>query len=55
MVVPNRPLIKTWRMRIVFLIPKAINAQSEYVILKAFPTGTVVTQRVSVLRYCLYH
>jgi hypothetical protein len=48
---PERPLITIWRLRIVFLIHKATNTQSEYVILIAFPLQLWLHERASFLRY----
>ena len=51
-VTPDRPQMTIWRKRIAFCIPKTTNTHSEYVILIAFFTATMVTQtRLSVALY----
>jgi len=48
---PDRPQIKTWRMRIACWIPKATNTHLQYVTLIAFPLQQQLHERASVLRY----
>jgi hypothetical protein len=53
---PGRPQMTTWRMRITCWVPQATNAHSEYVIIKVFPTETVVARmrfRVTLFVRCL--
>jgi hypothetical protein len=40
-----------WRMRFVCWITKATDIHSEYIIIIAFSTATMVSERASVLRY----
>jgi hypothetical protein len=47
---PARPLIKIWRMRISYWLPKAKNTRSEYVILNIVPLQQWLHERASVLR-----
>ena len=42
-----------WRMRIAYLIPKATNTHSEYVIFLVFPLQQWLRERASMLR-CTY-
>ena len=49
----GRPLMTIWRMRIEYWIPKATNADSEYVILIAFPPATMVAGTLSILTFCV--
>ena len=48
---PGRPQTKICRMRIAYLMPKATNIQSEYVILIAYPIKQWLHGRASLLRY----
>jgi len=48
---PGRPQRTTWRMRIAWWIPKAIDKQSEYVILIAFPQQQWLYESARILRY----
>ena len=55
----GRPQVTIWRMRIACWIPKAIDTQSQYVILIAFPQQQWLHEGASVLRYtscisCIY-
>ena len=47
----GRPQMTIWRMRIVCWIPKAINTNSEYVLLIAFPLQQWLYECASMLRY----
>jgi len=51
MVVPERPQLTVWRMRIACWIPKATNSHSEYVILIAFPLQQWLHESSSTLHY----
>jgi hypothetical protein len=42
--------VKIWHMRIACCVPKAMNLQSEYVILTAFPLQQSLHKRASLLR-----
>jgi hypothetical protein len=48
---PDTPQLTLWRMRISCWVPKAINTQSEKVILIALPLQKWLYERVSMLRY----
>jgi len=48
---PDRPQLKTWRMRIACWIPKATNTHSKYVTLIAFPLQQWLHELASLLRY----
>ena len=48
---PDRPQMTIWRMHIACWIPKATNANSEYVILIAFPLQQWLHERAPMLRY----
>jgi hypothetical protein len=48
-VVPGRPQMTIWRMRIACWIPKATDTHSEYVILIAFPLQQWLHNGASVL------
>jgi hypothetical protein len=51
----GKPQMKIWRMRIACWIRKATNTHSEYVILNAFSTATVVARtRLDVTLYVHY-
>jgi hypothetical protein len=51
MVLPYRPQMTIWRMRIACWIPKATNIHSEYVMLIAFPLQQWFREDASMLRY----
>jgi len=48
-VVPGRPQMTIWRMRIACWVPKATNTHLEYVILIAFPLQKWLHERAAVL------
>ena len=48
---PDRPQMKTWRIRISRWVPKARNRHSEYVISIAFPLQQWLHERAPMLRY----
>jgi len=50
-VVPDRPWVTIWRMRIASWIPKATHPHSEYVIRIDFPLQKWLHEHASVLRY----
>jgi hypothetical protein len=56
---PDRPQTTVWLMRIAWLITKATNTLSEYLIFIAFPLQQWLHERASMLRYtyiaCLFH
>ena len=54
-VLPDRPQMTIWRMRIACRIPKATNTHSEYVMLIAFPLQQLLHERPSMLRYSTPH
>ena len=49
--VPDRLLVKTWRMRVAFWINKATDTHSEYVLLIPFPQQQRLHENASILRY----
>jgi hypothetical protein len=51
MVVPERPQLTVWRMRIACWIPEATNFHSEYVILISFPLQQWLHESSSILHY----
>jgi hypothetical protein len=52
-IVPARPQVIVWLIRIACWIPKATNEPSDYVILIAFPLQQLLHERASVLCYRL--
>ena len=52
-VLPDRPQLTVWRMRIACQIPEATNYHSEYVILFAFPMQQWLHGSASIL-HCTY-
>jgi len=51
---PDRTQVTIWHMSIVFLINKAINTHSEYVILIAFPRQQWLHERALLLCYTYF-